>query len=179
METFLIFCANYLFILVLIFASLYFVRLPLDLQIKMLVLGTTAAIISYGVACVAGWIYFDPRPFVEGHFKPLIPHDAENGFPSDHVLLVSCVASVISVFNFRFSLVLWVLTFLVGYARVYVGVHHFQDIFASMTIAGVVVIVLTRFMHARPVQLAESKLETRLKKAMAKMRPEARGQRGR
>ena len=134
MEKVLIFCARYLYVAVFIIAAIYFFRQQKDVQIKIVFLGLLSAAISYMVALVAGQIYFDPRPFVEGHFKPLIEHDMENGFPSDHVLLVSCVAAVVTVFNKPLAACLWFLTCLVAYARVFVGVHHYLDVIASMII---------------------------------------------
>ncbi len=112
------------------------------MQIKIVWFGLTCAVISYLVALIAGQIYYDPRPFLAGHFKPLIEHDTENGFPSDHLLLVSTVAAVVTVFNKKISLLLWAFTILIAIARVYVGVHHVVDVAASIFISGAVTTII-------------------------------------
>lgn len=137
-----VFCAKYLFVIPFIIAAIFFFRQSRALQIKIVLFGLACAAISYLIALIAGQLYFDPRPFVVGHFKPLIEHDTENGFPSDHVLLVSTVAAVVTVFNKKISLLLWFFTIVIAIARVYVGVHHIIDVVGSMFIAGAVTALL-------------------------------------
>lgn len=134
MNRFFIFVAEYLYLLSFLIAGVYMLRQPGAVQIRISTVGLCAAVLSLFMAYVASRLYYDPRPFVEGHFKPLIPHDAENGFPSDHTLLVACIASVLTLFTKRISILLWLIALLVGVARVYVGVHHPLDIAASIFI---------------------------------------------
>jgi undecaprenyl-diphosphatase len=134
MDNFFIFCAEYLFIAVFFIAGIYFFSLPRKTQIRIVLLGMICGLISYGLALIAGLFYYDPRPFVEGHFKPLIQHDTENGFPSDHVLMLSVVAAVFSIYQRNVAAVLWFITGLVAFSRVYVGVHHIIDVLASIMI---------------------------------------------
>jgi undecaprenyl-diphosphatase len=75
------------------------------------------------------------------HFRPLIPHEADNGFPSDHALLAAGIVAAVG-----FARLLWVLPFgllagLVDWARVGVGVHHPIDVLGSdaFVLLGVVV----------------------------------------
>ena len=134
MDLIFILCAKYLFLIILLISGIFFLKQPRESKIKMVVFGLLCAISSYLIALLAGHLYFDPRPFV-GHFKPLIEHDTENGFPSDHVLLVSVIAAVITVFSKKLSIILWALTIIIAIARVYVGVHHIIDVVASIFIA--------------------------------------------
>ena len=94
--------------------------------------------IMYLVLVLVAHVYFDPRPFVVGHFTPLIPHDPDNGFPSDHTLLLSAVASLLYPFNKRASYLLWLCTVTVGVSRVYVGIQHPIDVIGSIIIAVIV-----------------------------------------
>jgi undecaprenyl-diphosphatase len=139
-----IFCSKYLFIFLFLIAGAFFLKQPRKVQIEMVIFGLSIALLSYIFALVAGLIYFDPRPFVEGHFKPLIDHDTENGFPSDHVLLTSCVACVIFLFNKTWGILLWLITVLIAIARVYVGVHHPVDVVASGLITILVTLIFYR-----------------------------------
>jgi undecaprenyl-diphosphatase len=118
-------------------------------QIKIVVFGLACATVSYLIALLAGQLYFDPRPFVVGHFKPLIEHDTENGFPSDHVLLVATVAAVVTVFDKKIALLLCGFTIVIAIARVYVGVHHIIDVVTSMFIAGAVTALIYYFFSKR------------------------------
>jgi undecaprenyl-diphosphatase len=142
MDQFFIFCANYLFIVVFVIAAIYFLRQPRKIQVHIILTGLACALLSYIIALIGGALYNDPRPFVVGHFKPLIEHDTENGFPSDHVLLVSCVSAVMFLYNKGIAALLWALTLLIAIARVYVGVHHPVDVAASMLIVIVVTLVI-------------------------------------
>lgn len=158
MDQFFILCAKYLYIVCFAIAGVYFLRQPRQVQIQLVFFGLSVALLSYGVALLAGLFYFDPRPFVERHFTPLIAHDTENGFPSDHVLLVSCLAAVLSFFNTKLSLLLWLLTLLVSYARVYVGVHHYLDVVTSMIIAVAVNAIVYFSLYRRYVLPLSSKV---------------------
>lgn len=95
--------------------------------------------LTYLLAKIAGYIIHDPRPFVVEHIKPLIAHAADNGFPSDHTLLTSVIASVIYVYNKKLGMVLFVISIAIGSARVLAGIHHPLDIVGAMVISIVAV----------------------------------------
>ncbi|MDB5204557.1 MAG: phosphatase family protein [Candidatus Taylorbacteria bacterium] len=136
MENFLnplfIFGAKYLFILSFIIAGVYFLKQSWESKKKIVLLGLISVIIIYAIAFIAGQLYNDPRPFVIEHFTPLIPHDPDNGFPSDHVLMVSAITAVVYFFNRKISFILLGISILVAISRVYVGVHHPIDVIASV-----------------------------------------------
>lgn len=76
------------------------------------------------------------RPFVDGDVVNLIPHIADNAFPSDHMLFASTIALAFiwgRVYKLGFFLLL--LAFIVGIARIYVGVHYPLDISGAFIIA--------------------------------------------
>ncbi|QEC56714.1 phosphatase PAP2 family protein [Flavisolibacter ginsenosidimutans] len=149
MDRFFILCANDLYLVCFLIAGIYFLLQARSTQIQLVFFGLSVALISYSVALLAGLFYFDPRPFVEGHFVPLIAHDTENGFPSDHVLLVSCLAATVAFFNSKRSVLLWALTLLVACTRVYVGVHHVIDVAASMVISVAVSSLVYVFLYRK------------------------------
>lgn len=142
LDLFAIFCAKYLIMLSLVFAAVSFLKLSKVEKRSILIFGAIALPIIYLTALIAGHFYNNPRPFVIEHFVPLIPHNDDNGFPSDHVLLASAIASVWIVYRRRIGLMLWVFACLIGIARVYVGVHHPIDIIGSVIIAGFITWVL-------------------------------------
>ncbi len=134
MDFIIIFIAQYLYLAVIVITAIFFLTRPRIVQKSMIVCGLITAPLSYVLAMIAGALYYDPRPFVIGHFTPLFFHIADNGFPSDHVLLTGAIAAVIFFYNKKLSIVLWILAILIGLARVYAGVHHLIDIAGSVVI---------------------------------------------
>src|SRR5665213_707981 len=135
MDSFFIFSATYLFVLSILIISGYFLQQPMHAKKRMVVFALGSLALTYVVGLLSGRLYFDPRPFVVGHFTPLIPHAPDNGFPSDHALLVSAIATVGSYWNWKLGAVLWIIASIVAVARVYVGVHHPIDVIGSIVIA--------------------------------------------
>ncbi len=133
---FFIFAAKYLFILSFIVAGIYFLLQPRSIQKRIVIFSTISLVLIYLFATTAGHLYNNPRPFVVDNFTPLIPHAPDNGFPSDHVLLVSAIAAVFTYFGTRRIIIsLWVIVALVAIGRVFVGVHHPIDVIASILIS--------------------------------------------
>ena len=136
-----IFGAQYLYLAVVIVASVWFLMQPRLKQKEILLLFC----ISVPLLCIASGsaslLYYNPRPFVLGQFKPLIMHQVTNGFPSHHVLLASAFSAIVFIFNRPLSAILWVLVLFVGVSRIYVGAHHLIDIVGGVLIAAMVVSV--------------------------------------
>ena len=135
METFFIFGAKWLYLFSILIAAIYFFRASAETRKKMIALASVSFALAFVISIAAREMYYNPRPFVEYSFVPLIPHTADNGFPSDHTLLASAIASLFLFFNIRLSIFLWLLTGIVGLSRVYVGIHNFTDIIGSALIA--------------------------------------------
>jgi len=135
MDYFFIFSAKYLFVLLPIILGIYFLRLPAGNKKNMAMFALSALALTYIIGLISGYLYFDPRPFVVGNFTPFIPHASDNGFPSDHTLLVSALAMIGLYWNRKLGILLWIFAIIVGIARVYVGVHHTVDIIGAMVIA--------------------------------------------
>ena len=143
-------------------AVVYFLMQSRPRQKRMLIFAALVLPLVYIVSLIGGALYDDPRPFVVGHFTPLIPHKPSNGFPSDHVLWSAATAAIIFPNNKYLSLILWLLAVLVGASRVYVGVHHPIDILGSIAMAvvvtSIVYLIITRmklfrnFTDSRPTQ---------------------------
>lgn len=131
----IIFGAKYLFAVIILIAVVYFLKQDRIEQKRMLTLSFIALPTAYIVAKIGNFLYFDPRPFVTGHFIPLISHAPDNGFPSDHTLISAAIASVVYFNHRKLGVALLIIAGVVGIARVLAGVHSFVDIFGSMVIA--------------------------------------------
>ncbi|EKD32866.1 MAG: hypothetical protein ACD_76C00128G0001 [uncultured bacterium] len=135
MNTVFIFGAQYLYLFIIGLVAFYFLAQPRDRQKGVLFFSLASMSFAYLIAVIARYFYFDPRPFVIDHIVPLVAHAPDNGFPSDHMLLSSVLASVLFYYNRKLGAVAWVLALIVGASRVYVGIHHWADILGSVLIA--------------------------------------------
>jgi len=145
---FLIFSAKYLFVAPIIILGTHFLLQPRSAKGPMVRFALPALILTYAVGLIGNHLYFDARPFVVGHFTPLVAHTPDNGFPSDHTLLVSAIAAIGFCWNEKLGGILTAFALTVAVARVYVGLHHPVDVIGSMAIATVVtsaVFVVSRY----------------------------------
>ena len=134
MDNFVIFLAKYLCLFEIVIVAIYFFLQTRSRQKSIIVLSAIFLPSSYIIAQVVAAFYFDPRPFVIGHFTPLILHAPDNGFPSDHMLLTSAIASILFVYNKKIGALAWLIAIVVGISRVYAGIHHLTDIVGSAVI---------------------------------------------
>jgi undecaprenyl-diphosphatase len=129
-----IFAATYLVFIeaavgaVVLFYLLY--RHPRGAIVRWVVAVGVMLVVAYVAAQIEGALYNDPRPFV-GHFKPLIAHAADNGFPSDHALMGASIVGAVALARLVWSLLMVPLAILVEWARVGAGIHHPVDVIGS------------------------------------------------
>lgn len=135
MDTLFIFGAKYLFVLSIIMGAIYFLKAPREVRKEIFIFAVFTLPLTFLLGILANHLYINPRPFVVQNFTPLISHAMDNGFPSDHMLLLSSIAVVFGFFSRKRAVQLWIIAFLVGISRVYVGVHHWVDILGSISIA--------------------------------------------
>ncbi len=131
-DSFMAFLAQDFYLVVLGIAAVFlFVRYRArwrELAAAALVIG----VVAFALAKLGAHFIDDPRPFLVAHTAPLIPSATDNGFPSDHTLLLGTVAAVVTVAAPLPGLIFWALAGVVGLARVYAGVHHVLDIAGSL-----------------------------------------------
>ncbi|MCU1538834.1 MAG: superfamily protein, partial [Humibacillus sp.] len=100
-------------------------------KVSLAVAGVVALAAVGVILLVSGAAWFDPRPFVVDGQPPLVPHPADNGFPSDHTTVAAAAAGVVAAYRRRAGALLLVLAALVGASRVLVHVHHVPDVVAG------------------------------------------------
>lgn len=135
MDTLIIFAAKYLIIVPVLILAWQFWRESRVRGIQFAVITLASFALAFILARTASHLYFDPRPFVVDGIAPLIPHVADNAFPSDHALFAAAIAAVGTLFSVSTGAVLWVLAIIIGSARVLAHVHHPIDIIGSFAIA--------------------------------------------
>lgn len=135
MDNLIIFSARYLYLVEIALVAIYFFFQTRNKQKSIVLLSVIFLPLAYIFAQVIAFFYFDPRLFVLGNFTPLISHAPDNGFPSDHMLLASAIASILFLYNKKIGILAWLIAIVVGIARVYAGIHHVIDIVGSAVIA--------------------------------------------
>ena len=119
---------RYLFVLLLIlmwFRNNYYKKTMLHSVISAMV---TLLIISF-----IKLFYFKPRPFLKYwvNLLPPSPSKKNSSFPSKHTTLAFAVATSILFYNRLLGCFMSLLSFLVGFSRVWMGQHYPSDIIAS------------------------------------------------
>lgn len=134
-----IFGAKYLYLVALAIAGVSFLRMKRDKQKELILLTIISFPLVFIVLKIGAYLYFDPRPFVVGNFTPLVFHEPDNGFPSDHTILLSSVAMLFVIHYRKVSYILFALALIVAISRVYVGVHHTVDVLGAFLMSIVVI----------------------------------------
>jgi undecaprenyl-diphosphatase len=135
--------AQYFVILPFLVALIVFVQLKgnhnkLFFIIKLVIAGILALLL----ARLASMIWYDPRPFVVGHFTPLLAHASDNGFPSDHTLLASLIGWVTFIYSRKYGIIALIISLLIGISRVLAGIHHPLDILGSFVVSGLAALLV-------------------------------------
>lgn len=130
-----IFTANYiLYIFAIYLIYLWFFR---SWYRDKLLFAIYNALIGLGINFIIALFYFHPRPFMMHIGKLLIAHSPEASFPSDHTTLMFAI-SLIFLYHRELRItgvVLFLLSLIGGFARVYAGLHFPFDIVGSLSVA--------------------------------------------
>ncbi|MGH3472924.1 MAG: phosphatase PAP2 family protein [Nocardioidaceae bacterium] len=106
-------------------------------------------VLAFVFGLVAAQLYSEQRPFTTHHdLRVLVPHAAGQSFPSDHATASFAIAFAVWLFISRaWGVLLTLIAVLIGFARVFSGIHYPGDILGSVVVAalgvGVVVAVDT------------------------------------
>jgi membrane-associated phospholipid phosphatase len=134
MKAVIAFMAQYLYAGIVVLEGLYLFLVFRNRWKELLGAALFIGLVAFGISLLAHRIIEDPRPFVVFGVQPLIQSSTDNGFPSDHTLLLAGTAAIILIVNRRIGLLGMLAAFAVGMARVYAGVHHIEDVLGSLAI---------------------------------------------
>jgi undecaprenyl-diphosphatase len=137
MDSVIIFCAKYLFIAVVLLYLLALVQASRKHRKTLIVSLIVAGIVAVALDKLGGKLYYDPRPFVSQHLRPLIQHSADNGFPSEHAVFSMTIGILLTYYRRRLGVLAMLLAYIVGVARVAAHVHSPIDIIGGIIIAAV------------------------------------------
>ena len=85
----------------------------------------------------------EPRPFVTYHFLPLANNHAGSSFPSRHATIMAVIAFALTFLKSKWASLFLVLMIVVGFSRIYVGVHYPLDILGGF-ITGIISLVIAK-----------------------------------
>ncbi|WP_405427756.1 phosphatase PAP2 family protein [Micromonospora sp. NBC_00617] len=96
--------------------------------------------LTFAVGQAVAALSTEVRPFQTHPVHQLIPHDAGASLPSDHATAAFAVAFAVGAFlSRRWGVGLSVIATVIGFARVWTGVHYPGDILAGALIAAATV----------------------------------------
>jgi undecaprenyl-diphosphatase len=132
-----IFFAKYLpYLLVLGFFVLIFRQAGWRSRLFLFIEGALATILSRGLLTeIIRFFYHHPRPFEVSNFMPLITQtEIGNSFPSGHATFYFALAIVVFLWNRRWGMWYFILTIVMGFARIFVGAHWPLDVLGGAII---------------------------------------------
>lgn len=87
------------------------------------------------------FFYFKPRPFIKHRVGILIPSKMDSSFPSKHTLLAFAASTSILLREKQIGVVMWILSILTGFSRVWMGHHYPSDIIFSAIIGSITSVI--------------------------------------
>ena len=90
--------------------------------------------VSFVLLKLAALLNIDHRPFMDHHVTQLISHAPGKSFPSDHTTATTALAaSLLFLTKYKKTgAILLVVAVLIGFARIFVGVHYPADILGGV-----------------------------------------------
>ena len=138
-----IFFAQYLIYFLVAGAILLFFFIKKQERIRYLILIASSVILSRLVITELIRLFWHrSRPFVDYSVNQLIEHSASGSFPSGHVAFLFALSAAIYFFSKKIGWLFFILSFLIGAARVFVGIHYPMDILGGIIIGVLSAMVL-------------------------------------
>lgn len=141
LDSLMVFCAEYL-MYVMIFVVLVYAIWNYKKYRDMALIAIGSAIVArFGVAEFIRHFYLHARPYwVLTNVHLLLARETESSFPSGHTIFMFALATGVYQYNKKAGWWFYASALLIGFARVFAGVHWPYDI-----VAGAVLGVLTAF----------------------------------
>lgn len=136
LDLFMIFCASYLVFGVFVAAAICVGYLLYLREWREPIYFVAALILSYAILLLLGHIVTESRPFVDHHLTQLVAHASGKSFPSDHTTVTAAIGFGLW-FLTRFKkigIAIACVAVLIGFARVFVGVHYPIDIVGGLLV---------------------------------------------
>lgn len=143
-EALIIVGAKYLIALPVLALLAYWFVLSQEKRSELALLAVIALPLAYLIARIAGLFYFHLQPFVLENFEPLVPHAADNAFPSDHVAFAGALATLAFFYNRWLGATLGLVALCIGLTRILAGLHYPADIILGAVFGIVAALIATQ-----------------------------------
>lgn len=108
--------------------AVYVACLPRDAQKRILALTVISLPLVYLCCRIAGMAFSHAQPFATLGFEPLVPHEVDNSFPSDHTAFAFVLATVGFLHQRLVGSLLFVLAASIALSRMLAGLHWGVDV---------------------------------------------------
>ena len=159
----IVFFADYLaYILVAVFITILFFQKTRSEKIRLFLSAIVASIVGRGIVVeVIRFFYHHPRPFVVLENVRQLFAESSYSFPSGHATFFFALSTVLYCRNKYFGATFFVLSLIMGLARISAGVHYPLDILGG-AIFGVIVgfasdYAVNKFFSSSPASSASSR----------------------
>ncbi len=135
LDAVMIFCARYLMYALILGVAFELLRNYKRWRNMAVVSISSALIARFGVIPVIRWFYSELRPYqVLSQVNLLVAKEVEASFPSGHTVFSFALATGVYLYNKKAGWYYLFLAALIGFARVFTGVHWPYDIIGGMVI---------------------------------------------
>ena len=132
MDLIIIFSAKYLgHILLAVFLILFFKNRNKNFLLIPLI---SALVSRFVFTEIIRFFYFRPRPFVEKGITTLFEHAPTASFPSGHAAFYFALSAGVYSFNKKAGIWFFVVSLVIGLARMFAGLHYLTDILGGLLI---------------------------------------------
>jgi undecaprenyl-diphosphatase len=105
-------------------------------EVRPVLLAAITLVLTLALGHLAGALHPEQRPFQTHHVHQIIGHANGQSFPSDHATKAFGIALITMAFlSRRWGVAMFLVAVLIGFARVYVGVHYPGDIAGGLLVA--------------------------------------------
>lgn len=115
------------------------------------------AVINLTLNFLIGNIFYVNRPFVNNKVNLILPHVQDASFPSDHAAGTMSIAIGLGKYNRLLGTILTILSFIVGFSRIYVGHHYPLDV-----VGAYIIVFITSNLYSYKIRGIVDKLYDRI-----------------
>ncbi|MBW2992322.1 phosphatase PAP2 family protein [Candidatus Woesearchaeota archaeon] len=137
------------FIFITFFGNLLlFVIILLSRDKKLILKCAAGFIIVLIIDFLINLVYYRARPFVDYNVNLLVMQKPTASFPSLHAMTAFLFAQLFYFWNKRYSVLVYLLAFLVAFSRIWLGVHYPLDVVGGVAL-GIIIAFITDYLFEK------------------------------